>query len=76
MSTSPVKQAMEAVYASLHANNEGIDAAIAELKAAMDTSGEKVAHAEKSRLAQNDRPGRRMMQSYFKKRGVTIEFTE
>lgn len=74
--TDAVKQAWDAVYQSLNANNEGIDAAIVNLKAAIEASGAKVAVAEKSRLAQNDRPGRRMMQSYFKKRGVTVEFAE
>ncbi len=74
--TDAIKQAWETVYQSLNSNNEGIDTAIADLKSALDANGQKVAIAEKSRLAQNDRPGRRLMQSYFKKRGVTVEFAE
>lgn len=71
-----VKKALEGVYQSLHANNEGIDERIAELKGALAEAGEKAAVFDKTRLAQNDRPGRRLMQSYFKKRGVTVEFSE
>ncbi len=74
--TESVKQALEAIYASLANNNEGIDKAIETLKAALAEKGEKVALVDKTRLAQNDRQGRRMMQSYFKKRGVTVEFAE
>lgn len=69
-----VSQALEKVYASLHDNNVGIDAAIAELKTALAAKGEKVAMVDKTRLAQNDRMGRRLMQSYFRKRGVEVEF--
>ncbi len=72
--TDSVKQALEAVYASLGDNNTGIDQCIDALKQALDEKGEKVALVDKTRLAQNDRQGRRMMQSYFKKRGVIVEF--
>lgn len=71
-----VEKALEDVYTALHANNAGIDKAIAALKTALEAKGEKVAVFAKERLAQNDRQGRRMMQSYFKKRGVTVEFSE
>lgn len=71
-----VSQALDKVYACLHDNNTGIDAAIAELKTALAAKGEKVAIVDKSKIAQNDRVGRRMMQSYFKKRGVAVEFAE
>jgi len=69
-----LEEAKEAVYASLDADNEDIDLAIADLKAAM--LAEKVNEAEfaPERLTQNNRAGRKMMQSYFKKRGVKVVF--
>ena len=68
-------EAKEAVYASLENDNEDIDLHIANLKTAMETAGEKTAAFEPARLSQNNRAGRKMMQSYFKKRGVRVVFT-
>ena len=76
MSTLTVDQAKENVYASLAAENEDIDLHIAALKAAMAAEGAKEATFDSARLAQNNRSGRKMMQSYFKKRGVTVTFGE
>ena len=67
-------QATQAVYASLAADNLDIDLHIAALKSAMTTEGVKEFTAEPARLAQNNRSGRKMMQSYFKKRGVKVVF--
>jgi hypothetical protein len=67
-------QAIDNVYASLKANNADIDVHIAALKAAMAREGVKEAVFDPSRLAQNNRQGRKTMQSYFKKRGVTVGF--
>ena len=67
-------QATQAVYASLAADNLDIDLHIAALKNAMTTEGVKEFTAEPARLAHNNRSGRKMMQSYFKKRGVTVVF--
>ncbi|NCT41207.1 MAG: hypothetical protein GW778_06065 [Alphaproteobacteria bacterium] len=69
-----LEDAKEAVYASLNADNEDIDAAIADLKTAMNEAGEKEAVFVPERLSQNNRAGRKMMQSYFKKRGVKVVF--
>lgn len=69
-----VKAAIEAVYTALHANNQGLDGAIVALKGALADAGQKAATFEKERLAQNNRQGRKMMQTYFKKRGVNVEF--
>jgi len=74
MTDKAVTKAIENVYTSLHANNEQLDERIAELKAAMAAAGEKVAIIEGKRLPQNNRQGRKMMQTYFKKRGVALEF--
>jgi len=76
MTAQTVQQALEDIYASLHNNNDGIDAHIAALKAAMASSGEKEAVIDPARLAQNNRAGRKMMESYFRKRGVEIVFAE
>lgn len=67
---------LEHIYASLNNNNAGIDALIATLKSELEAKDEKAVTVDKTRLAQNDRQGRRMMQSYFKKRGVIVEFSE
>jgi hypothetical protein len=69
-----VEQAIEDVYTSLDNNNEDIDLQIAKLKDALSAAGQKQAVFKPERLAQNNRAGRKMMQSYFKKRGVTVTF--
>jgi len=76
MAAETVEQALENIYASLHNNNDGIDAHIAALKAALAGSGKKEAVIDPGRLAQNNRAGRKMMESYFRKRGVEITFAE
>jgi hypothetical protein len=71
-----IKQALEAVHAALDANNTGLDASIAALKIALAENGEKNVSMEKERLPQNNRQGRKMLQTYFKKRGVTVVYAE
>ena len=71
-----VKEALENVHAALNNNNEALDARIAELKAAMVAAGEKTVTMVKERLPQNNRQGRKMLQTYFKKRGVMVEYAE
>ena len=74
MADLTLAQAIDNIYASLRANNEDIDTHIAALKAAMTTEGAKEAVFDPMKLAQNNRQGRKMMQSYFKKRGVAVGF--
>jgi len=69
-------QAIENIYTSLDNNNDNIDGHIVALKEALATAGEKEAVFQPSRLAQNNRQGRKMMESYFKKRGVVVKFAE
>ena len=69
-----VEQAIEEIYTSLHNDNANIDRHIGNLKQALDTSGQKEAVFEPGRLAQNNRQGRKMMQTYFRKRGVAVVF--
>ncbi len=71
-----VSEALEQIYASLANDNAEIDARIRDLKTALAAEGVKEAVVEPARLAQNNRQGRKMMQSYFKKRGVTVVFAE
>jgi hypothetical protein len=66
--------AVENIYASLAANNEELDAHIVALKAALAREGVAEAVFEPSKLAQNNRQGRKLMQAYFKKRGVVVSF--
>ena len=76
MSALSVTQALENVYASLMNDNEDIDMHIDALKDALKSAGQKEAVVQPSRLAQNNRQGRKVMQAYFKKRGVSVTFSE
>lgn len=74
MSALSLNDAIEAIYTSLANDNEDIDLHIANLKAALAAEGLKEAVFKPERLEQNNRAGRKMMQSYFKKRGVKVVF--
>jgi hypothetical protein len=69
-----VEQAVEEIYTSLQNDNEDIDTHIANLKAALAAAGKKEAVFAPARLAQNNREGRKTMQAYFRKRGVSVVF--
>ena len=69
-----VAEALENIYTSLQNDNLDIDTHIAQLKASLATQGEKQVLVEAARLPHNNRQGRKMMQSYFKKRGVDVSF--
>jgi hypothetical protein len=72
MASLTVEQALEEIYASLQNDNDNIDAHIMQLKEALGNQREVA--VDPARLVQNNRQGRKMMQSYFKKRGVTVTF--
>jgi len=74
MNDITVSQAIEAVYASLQNDNKELDTHIAALKGAMAREGMTEATFETSKLAQPNRHGRKLMQSYFRKKGVTVVF--
>ena len=74
MNEITVSDAIEAIYASLKNDNEELDNHIAALKAAMTREGIKEATFETSRLVQPNRQGRKLMQSYFRKKGVAVAF--
>lgn len=74
MSQPTVADAIERVYASLQADNEDIDLRIATLKAALAQEGVKEAVFDPARLPHGNRSGRKLMQAYFRQRGVTVKF--
>lgn len=75
MSELSVADATNRVYDSLQADNQDIDLHIAELKAAMQREGVKEAVFDPARLVQNNRSGRKLMQAYFRQRGVKVSFS-
>ncbi|RUV54168.1 MAG: hypothetical protein E5X40_27930 [Mesorhizobium sp.] len=75
MSEPTVAEATDSIYASLRANNADIDAHIAALKAALAREGVEQAVFDPTRLAQNNRSGRKLMQAYFRQRGVSVRFS-
>lgn len=74
MSEPSLAEAIEAIYASLAADNADLNTHIANLKAAMAREGAKEAVFEPGRLAQNNRVGRKTMQAYFRQKGVKVVF--
>ena len=56
-------------------DNRDLDGHIGALKAAMLRAGVAEAVFDPARLAQNNRQGRKLMQSYFRKRGVAVSFS-
>lgn len=76
MSEPTVAEATENIYASLRADNADIDAHIATLKAALAREGIKQAVFDPARLAQSNRSGRKLMQAYFRQRGVSVTFSD
>jgi hypothetical protein len=69
-----VAEAIERIYPSLQADNADLDAHIAALKAALACEGVKEAVFDPARLAQNNRSGRKLMQAYFRQKGVKVVF--
>lgn len=74
MTTLSKEQALENIYTAMHNGNQDIDVHIAALKATLAANGEKDIVVNPARLPQNNRQGRKMMESYFKKRGVNVSF--
>lgn len=74
MSDLTLSEAMDNVYTSLKTDNHELDLHITALKSAMLREGAKEAVFEPSKLAQNNRQGRKLMQSYFRKKGVAVTF--
>lgn len=75
MSDITVSAAIEAIYTSIRNDNEDLDLHVAALKGAMAKEGVKEAVFETSKLAQPNRQGRKLMQAYFRKKGIDISFS-
>lgn len=75
MSNPTVEAAIDSIYDSLRADNEDLDLRIAALKSALKEAGLKEAVFDPSKLVQNNRSGRKLMQAYFRQRGVTVTFS-
>lgn len=75
MSEPTVAEATDRIYQSLQADNADIDTHIATLKAALAQAGSKEAVFDPARLVQNNRSGRKLMQAYFRQRGVKVTFS-
>lgn len=74
MTDTTVAEAIEAIYTSIRNDNEELDTHIAALRGAMVREGVKEATFETSKLIQPNRQGRKLMQSYFRKKGVAVGF--
>ncbi len=74
MTTIP--QALESIYSSLSNDNDNLDTHIATLKSALAEQGTNTVEVDTAQLAQQNRQGRKYMQSYFKQRGVLVTFTK
>lgn len=75
MSELTVADATSCIYESLRADNVDLDTHIRNLKAAMKREGLTEASFDSTRLSHNNRSGRKLMQAYFRQRGVTVRFT-
>jgi hypothetical protein len=69
-----VAETIDAIYASLQADNKNLDTHITTLKAALAREGLQEAKFDPARLTQNNRAGRKLMQAYFRQRGVKVAF--
>ncbi|MCF6371005.1 hypothetical protein [Rhizobium halophilum] len=74
MTELTVAEATDRIYQSLADDNADLDMHIATLKAALAREGQKEAVFDPAKLAQSNRSGRKLMQAYFRQRGVTVRF--
>ena len=74
MSDITLTEAIDNIYASLREDNKDLLTHIAALKAAMAREGAKEAIFDPTKLAQNNRQGRKLMQAFFRQKGVKIDF--
>lgn len=75
MSDQTVAEVTNKIYASIQSDNADIDLHIADLKQALAREGAKEAVFDPAKLAHNNRSGRKLMQAYFRQRGVTVKFS-
>ena len=75
VSEPTVANATNRIYESLQSDNADIDVHIATLKAALAREGLKEAVFDPAKLVRNNRSGRKLMEAYFRQRGVTVKFS-
>lgn len=76
MTPLTLDQALENIYTSMMNNNHQIDAHIVALKDVLKTANTNQVTVDPARLAQSNRQGRKLMQAYFRQRGVIVNFAE
>jgi hypothetical protein len=74
MSDLTLAEATANIYTSIKNDNEDLDLHISALKAAMAREGARTAVFEVSKLAQPNRAGRKLLEAYFRKKGVAVSF--
>lgn len=74
MSILSIEDATEAIYTSVNNDNEDIILHVGNLKSALNAAGTKEVEIDPTRLTHNNRAGRKMMQSFFKKNGIIVKF--
>lgn len=72
----PVSDVLEKIYESLLNDNAELETHITEAKKAMAAEGLKELSVDATRLAQNNRQGRKLMQAYFRQRGIKVVFAD
>lgn len=65
---------IEDIYGELSRDNEALDPLILEAKKALGEAGLTELLMKNDRLAQNNRQGRKLLQAYFRQRGVKVAF--
>jgi hypothetical protein len=75
MSDLTLAEATANIYTSIRNDNEDLDSHIAALKAAMAREGATEATFETTKLAQPNRAGRKLLEAYFRRKGVAVSFT-
>lgn len=70
----PLEQALENIYTSLQNDNDNLDQHITALKTTLAASGTNSVTVDPARLVQPNRQGRKLMQAYFRQRGVIVNF--
>lgn len=73
--TTAVDAALEKIYTSIHNDNDNLDEHIRELKSALTAQNTNSVTVDSNRLVQGNRQGRKLMQAYFRQRGVIVDFS-
>jgi hypothetical protein len=72
LSDLTLAEATANIYTSLREDNADLELHVAALKAAMAREGAAEAVFEVSKLAQPNRQGRKLLQAYFRKKGIAV----